>query len=68
MRRALLGISASVVGSLLAAWFQPVWHTGIRGGAEFSLALAAFVLWVSWRQPSWRVVRFCAGVGGLILA
>ena len=31
MRRALLGINASVVGILLAALFQPVWQTGIRG-------------------------------------
>ena len=41
MRRALLGINASVVGILLAALFQPVWQTGIRVGAEFSLALVA---------------------------
>jgi chromate transporter len=68
MRRALLGINASVVGILLAALFQPVWQTGIRGGAEFSLALVAFVLLVAWRQPAWRVVLFCAGVGGLTLA
>ena len=68
LRRALLGINASVVGILLAALFQPVWQTGIRGGAEFSLALVAFVLLVSWRQPAWRVVLFCAGVGGLTLA
>ena len=68
MRRALLGINAFVVGILLAALFQPVWQTGIRGGAEFSLALVAFVLLVSWRQPAWRVVLFCAGVGGLTLA
>ena len=41
MHRALLGINASVVGILLAALFQSVWKTGIRGGAEFSLALVA---------------------------
>ena len=68
MRRALLGINASVVGILLAALFQPVWQAGIRGGAEFGLALVAFVLLVSWRQPAWLVVLFCAGVGGLTLA
>ena len=62
MRRALLGISASVVGILLAALFQPVWQAGIRGGAEFSLALVAFVLLVSWRQPAWRLMLFCAAV------
>ncbi|QNI49908.1 chromate transporter [Synechococcus sp. RS9915] len=65
MRRALLGINASVVGILLAALFQPIWKTGIRGGAEFSLALVAFLLLVSWRQPAWRVVLFCAVVEGL---
>ncbi|WP_028951890.1 hypothetical protein [Synechococcus sp. CC9616] len=42
--------------------FQPVWHTGIRCEAEFSLALVAFVLLVGWRQPAWRVVLFCSGV------
>ena len=56
-----------MVGILLAALFQPVWHTGIRGSAEFSLALVAFVLLVGWRQPALRVVLFCAWVGGLIL-
>ena len=68
MRRALLGINASVVGILLAALFQPIWQTGIRGAAEFSLALVAFLLLVGWRQPTWRVVLFCAAVGGLTLA
>ena len=29
--------------------------------------MLAFVLLVSWRQPAWRVVVFCAGVGGLTL-
>ena len=60
--------SCWLVRILLAALFQPVWQTGIRGGAEFSLALVAFVLLVSCRQPAWRVVLFCAGVGGLTLA
>ena len=69
MHRALLGINASVVGILLAALFQSVWKTGIRGGAEFSPVLVAFlllVIWllVIWRQPAWRLVLFCAGGGG----
>ena len=68
MRRALPGINASVVGILLAALFQPIWQTGIRGSAEFSLVLVAFLLLVGWRQPAWRVVLFCAAVGGLTLA
>ena len=56
------------MGILLEALFQPVWQTEFRGGAEFSLALVAFVLLVSWRQPAWRVALFCEGVGGLVLA
>ena len=32
------------------------------------IPLVVFVLLVSWRQPAWRVVLFCAGVGGLTLA
>ena len=43
-RLRLLAINASVVGILLAALFQPVWQKGIRCGAEFSLALVAYVL------------------------
>ena len=34
-------------------------------GAEFSLALVAFVLLVYWRETAWRVVLFFAGIEGL---
>ena len=68
MRRALRGVNAAVVGILLAAFFQPVWQTAIRGGTEFSLAITAFLLLVCWRQPAWRVVLFCALVGGMIFS
>ena len=68
MRRCSAGPDPRRTQPFLAALFQPVWQTGIRGGAEFSLALVAFVLLVSWRQPAWQVVLFCAGVGGLTLA
>ena len=68
MRHALVGINAAVVGILLAALFQPVWQSAIRGSAEFCLAIIAFLLLVCWRQPAWRVVLFCAVVGGLIFS
>ena len=68
MRRVLVGINAAVVGILLAALFEPLWLASIRTTAEFSLSLVAFVLLVSWRQPAWRVVLFCAGVGGSTLS
>ena len=68
MRRALKGMNAAVVGILLAALYQPLWRVGIEGGKEFCLLLIAFVLLVRWKQPAWRVVMFCAAVGGLILS
>jgi len=35
---ALRGVNAAVVGLLLAAFYQPVWTTGIANGADFALA------------------------------
>ena len=71
MRRALLGINAARWWAfLLAALFQPVWQR--QASAE--VLSSAWRWWrfvlllVSWRQPAWRVVLFCAGVGGLTLA
>lgn len=63
----LRGINAAVVGLLLAAFYQPVWLTGIRDAGDFSLAVAAFVLLLLWRMPPWLVVLFCA-IGGAMLA
>ena len=67
MRRALKGMNAAVVGILLAALYQPLWQVGIVGGKEFCLLVIAFVLLVRWKQPAWRVVTFCAVMGGLFL-
>ena len=64
---ALAGVNAAVVGLLLAALYNPVWTSAIRGGADFGLALAAFVALVFWRAPPWAVVLAC-GVGGAVLA
>ena len=44
------------------------WQTGIRGGAEFSLVLVAFVVLKGCRHPARMVVLFCARVDGLRLA
>ena len=64
---ALAGVNAAVVGLLLAALYNPVWTSAIRGGADFGLALVAFVVLVFWRAPPWAVVLAC-GVGGAVLA
>jgi chromate transporter len=63
---ALRGINAGVVGLLLAALYQPVWTSAIRGPADMGLAFAAFGLLALWRAPAWLVVLFAAGGGALI--
>ncbi len=68
MRRPLVGINAAVVGILLATLFQPVWQSAVHGGAQFSLSITAFLMLICWKQPAWRVVLFCALVGGLIFS
>jgi chromate transporter len=66
MRAAMMGINAAVVGLLLAALYDPVWTSAIRGPADFALALAAFVLLEAWRVPPWIVVILSAGAGAVI--
>jgi chromate transporter len=52
----LAGVNAAVVGLLLAALYTPVWTSGVRNGADFAMAAAAFLLLVVWRVPPWLVV------------
>lgn len=63
----LRGVNAAVVGLLLAALYDPVWTAGIRGGGDFALAVAAFLLLYVWKTPPWLVVVLSA-VGGAALA
>lgn len=62
---ALRGINAAVVGLLLAALYQPVWTSAIRGPADVGLALAAFGLLAFWKAPAWLVVVLAAAAGTL---
>lgn len=48
-QRALTGLSAGVVGLLLAALYDPVWTGGIRGPLDVALAALALVLLLSTR-------------------
>jgi chromate transporter len=66
MQSALRGINAAVVGLLLAALYDPVWTSAIRGHADFGLALAAFALLQFWKVPPWLVVLLSA-LGGWVL-
>jgi chromate transporter len=66
-RSALAGINAAVVGLLLAALYDPVWVSAIRSGADFALALAAFLLLAVWRVSPWIVVVATAALAALFL-
>lgn len=67
VQAALRGINAAVVGLLLAALYDPVWTSAIKGHADFGLALVAFGLLMFWRLPPWLVVLLAA-LGGAGLA
>lgn len=62
-RAALMGINAAVVGVLLAALFDPIWTSTVRGPVDFAIALAAFAALVLWRTPVWLVVGMTALAG-----
>ena len=67
-RAALAGINAAVVGLLIAAFYDPIWTVGITNGADFALAIAAFLVLFVWRTPPWLVVLLSALGGGVIAA
>lgn len=66
MQAAMAGVNAAVVGLLLAAFYSPVWTSGIGRWQDAALALAAFVLLQFWRVPPWMVVALCAATSGLL--
>lgn len=63
VRAALMGINAAVVGLLLAALWNPVITSGIRGVDDALLAGVALVALMRWKWPPWAVVAGCAAAG-----
>ncbi|MUV37455.1 putative uncharacterized transporter [Lentibacillus sp. JNUCC-1] len=61
-RGALTGVNAGVVGLLLAAFYDPVFTSGITNGADFALAAILFAMLSVWRLPAWVVV-----IAGVVL-
>ncbi len=59
----LRGVNASVVGLLLAAFYDPVWTSGILSKGDFALAAANFALLYLWKAPPWLVVVLSAVAG-----
>ncbi|MFT2721854.1 chromate efflux transporter [Deinococcus sp. A31D244] len=62
-RAALAGVNAGVVGLLLAALYDPVFTSAVRGPRDLALALLAYATLIVLRWPAWAVVLACAGVG-----
>jgi len=65
VRAALTGVNAAVVGLLLAAFYDPVWNSGVLSAGDFMLALAAFGLLTFWKVPPWAVVG-ATGLGAAL--
>jgi chromate transporter len=64
---AMKGANAAVVGLLVAAFYDPVWKSGVTSLQAFALAVAAFALLQFWKTPNWAVVLGCAALGGWLL-
>jgi|SRR5476651_762282 len=65
---ALTGVNAAVVGLLLAAFYDPVWTSGIHKPTDFALALVAVTALIYWKFPPWLVVIGCGLIGWLLIA
>jgi chromate transporter len=63
VRRAITGINAAVVGVLAAAFYNPVWVSGVRDGGDVAVAAASLVALQAWRAPPLLVVILCVGYG-----
>lgn len=63
---ALAGVNAAVVGILLAALYDPVITSAIRGPLDVALALGAFGALQLWKAPPWAVVALTTVVAGLL--
>ncbi|MBN1958365.1 MAG: chromate efflux transporter [Desulfuromonadales bacterium] len=66
VRRILSGVNAGMVGLLTAAFFTPVFTSGIHGISHLLLAGFSFWMLKFKAMPSWSVVLVC-GIAGLVL-
>ena len=66
VQAALGGINAAVVGLLLAALYDPIWTSAVKGRADFAVVVAAFGLLTFGKLPPWLVV-LCGAGGGYVL-
>ncbi|GEL76922.1 chromate efflux transporter [Tenuibacillus multivorans] len=62
----LMGVNASVVGILLAAFYDPVLNSSIFSTADFALGVILFGLLNIWKFPVWLIV-ILGVVGGYVI-
>ncbi|MCA0972457.1 chromate efflux transporter [Halobacillus litoralis] len=63
----LTGVNASVVGILLAAFYDPVITSSIEDGGDFALAAFLFALLHFFKVPAWAIVLIGLA-GGAVLS
>src|SRR5699024_10096518 len=61
----LVGVNASVVGILLAAFYDPVINSSIYSAPDFALTMLLFALLNTWKLPAWSIVII--GVAGVFV-
>lgn len=67
LRAAINGINASVVGLLLAAFYDPVMTLAIKDAQDAALALLAYLLLAVWKLPIAWLVPLFGGIGFILL-
>jgi chromate transporter len=65
---ALAGVSAVVVGILLATLYTPVWTSSVRGWSDVAIVGVDFLLLSALRLPPWSVVVASAVLGAVAIA
>lgn len=60
-RGALAGLNAAVVGVLGAAFYSPVWTSGVTRSSDVAIAVVGFFLLERWRIPPIAVVALTIG-------
>jgi len=66
IKRALIGLNAAVVGTLLAAFYNPIWINSIFQSADFALFAVLFGMLSYWKLPPWIVV-IAGAIGGILI-
>jgi chromate transporter len=61
--RSLKAINASVIGLLIAAWYDPIILSSLKSNEDIFLILTAFVILFFTKTPQWLVVFILAFSG-----